>query len=66
MTAQPKHKILIIGDSYVRSHAARLSDNLGHSINNTGYVKLNSNLDNITNKVKSQSKNTTKKNVIIL
>ena len=30
MTAQPKQRILIIGDSHVTGYAERLSDKLGH------------------------------------
>ena len=56
MTAQPKHRILIIRDRHVRSYAERLSDNLGHSFNVTGYVKPNTDLDIITNTTKSKSK----------
>jgi hypothetical protein len=66
ITAQPKHRILIIGDSHVRGYAERLSDNLGHSFNVTGYVKPNTDLDIITTTAKSESKNMTKNDVIIL
>jgi hypothetical protein len=59
MTAQPKHRILIIGDSHVRGYAERLSDNLGHTFNVTGYVKPNTDLDIITTTAKSESKNMT-------
>jgi len=50
MTAQPKHRILIIGYILVRGHAERLSDNLGHFFNLTGYVKPNADL-NITKNI---------------
>ena len=33
MTAQPKHRILVIGESHVRSYAASSIHNLGHSFN---------------------------------
>jgi hypothetical protein len=66
MTAQPKHRILIIGDSHVGGYTERLSDNLGHSFNITSYVKLNNDLDIITNTEQSQSKNMTKNDVVIL
>jgi hypothetical protein len=36
MTAQPKHRILLIGDSRVGGYAERLSDNLGHFFNIEG------------------------------
>jgi hypothetical protein len=41
MKLQPKHGILIIGDSDLTAYAERLSDNLGHCFNVTGYVKPN-------------------------
>ena len=66
VTAQTKHRILIIGDSDVRNYAEWLSDHLGHSFNVTGYVKLNADLDIIMTTAKSESKNMTKKEVIIL
>jgi len=40
MTAQPKNRILVIGDSHVRGYTERLSDNLGHSFNVTVYQSL--------------------------
>jgi hypothetical protein len=44
MTARPK----ITGDSHVRGYAERISDNLGHSLNITVYVKPNGDLVTIT------------------
>jgi hypothetical protein len=41
MTAQPKHRVLITGDSHVQGYTERLSDNLEHSFNVSGYVKPN-------------------------
>jgi len=39
MTEQPKDRIIIIiGDGHVRGYAGKLSENLGHSFNVTGYV----------------------------
>ena len=61
-----KCRILKIGDSHVQGHAEILSDNLGHSFNVTGYVKPNTDSDIITTTAKSQSKNMTKNDVIIL
>ena len=66
MKSQPKHRTLIIGDCHVRGHAERLSDNLGHSFNITGYVRPNSNFNIITNTAISQNKIMTKNNVIVL
>ena len=66
MTEQPKDRIIIIGDSHVRGYVEILSDNLGHSFNITGYVKLNADSDIIMTTVKSESKNMTKIDVIIL
>jgi hypothetical protein len=63
---QPKHRVLIIEDSHVRGYAERLSDNLGHSFNVSGYVKLNADLDITTTTAKSESKNMTKNDLIIL
>ena len=47
MTAQPQHRILIIGEGHVRGYAAGLNANLGHSFNVAGYVKTNSNLTSL-------------------
>jgi len=66
MTAQPQHRILIIGEIHVRGYAAGLNANLGHSFNVAGYVKTNSNLDINTATAKSQSKIMTTSDVIIL
>jgi hypothetical protein len=38
MTEQTKDRIIIIGDGHVRGYAGKLSENLGHSFNVTGYV----------------------------
>ena len=51
---------------HVRGHAERLSDNLGHFFNLTGYVKPNADLKIITTTAKSESKNMSKYDVIIL
>ena len=66
MTSQTKHRILITGDSHVRGYAKRLSDNLGHSLNITGYVKPNADTEIIMTTGKSESKNMAKNDVIIL
>jgi Fe-S cluster assembly scaffold protein SufB len=65
MTAQSKHGVLIIGDSHVQGYAERLSDNLGHSFNVTGYVKPNADLNIITTTAKSESINMTKDDVAV-
>jgi hypothetical protein len=56
MTAQPKPRVLITGDSHVRGYAEILSDKLGHSFNVIGYVKPNPDLDIITTTANSESK----------
>ena len=49
MTAQPKHRILIIGDSHVSGHAAVLSDILGHSFNIMQYKIADGKLSYVEN-----------------
>jgi hypothetical protein len=47
LTAQRKHRILLIGDGHVRGYAEGLSDKLRHSFKFTGYVNPNVDLDTI-------------------
>lgn len=61
-----KSKILILGDNHARGFAERLRQHLGNSFNIIGYVKLNTDLGNITTTVKAESDNMTGKDVITL
>jgi hypothetical protein len=66
MLAQIQHRILIMGDGHVSGYDERLRDHLGHSFNITGYVTPNVDLVIITTTKKSENKNMTKINVVML
>jgi hypothetical protein len=61
-----KHSILLVGDSHIRGVAERLSFKLGSSFHTIGYVKPNANLNHITSLVKSELKNLSKGDVVVL
>ena len=65
-TTQTKRKIIITGDSHARGYAKRLREQLGNSFSITGFIKLNADLNNITNSTKAEKKNMMENDEVIL
>jgi hypothetical protein len=61
-----KQSVLLVGDSHISGVAERLSFKLGSSFCTIGYVKPNANLNHITSLVKSEFKNLSKSDVVVL
>jgi hypothetical protein len=55
-----------VGDSHIRGIAERISFKLGSSFRTIGYVKQNASLNHITLSVKSELKNLSKSDVVVL
>ena len=61
-----KHSVLLVGHSHIRDVAERLAIKLRSSFRTIGYVKPNADLNNITWTVKSEIKNFSKSDVVVL
>jgi hypothetical protein len=55
-----------VGDSHIRGAAERLAIKLQSSFHTIGYVKPNAKLNSITSTLKSEIKNLSKKDVVVL
>ena len=61
-----KHSVLLVGDSHIRGVAERWAIKLRSSFHTIGYVKPKPNLKKITSSMKSEIKNFSKSNVVVL
>ena len=61
-----KHSVLLVAESHLRGVAERLAIKLRSSFHTIGYVKPNANLNNITSSMKSEIRNLSKSDVVVL
>ena len=61
-----RNAVLLMGDSHIRGDAERLAIKLRSSFCTTGYVKPNANLNIIKWSLKSEIKNLSKSDVVVL
>ena len=61
-----KHSVLLVADCHIRGVAERLAIKLRSSFHIIGYVKPNANLNNITTPMKSEFRNLSKSDVVVL